>query len=379
MAKLSLVATSAFGLEAVVVRELEALGYGNTQVADGRVAFEGDETAICRTNLWLRAADRVLVRLGEFPASDFDELFDGTRALDWASWLPPDAAFPVRGKSVRSQLHGVPACQSIVKKAIVESLRQAHARRLLPESGPEFSVEVSLVRDMATLTLDTSGAGLHKRGYRRRPSEAPLKETLAAGLVLLTRHRPEELLLDPFCGSGTLPIEAALIAKNLAPGIAREFAAQAWPRIPAATWQRARDEARALLRQDVHPRIAGSDVDGELVATAREHAQLAGVAADVRFEANDFRDLASSHERGVLVCNPPYGERSGDEAQALAIHREMPQAFGVLEGWSYNVLTAVPDFERMMGRRADKRRKLYNGRIACTFYQFLPPRRGKSR
>ncbi|MBI4956755.1 MAG: class I SAM-dependent RNA methyltransferase [Myxococcales bacterium] len=374
MAAVELVATSAFGLESVVAHELEALGYGERRVADGRIAFVADEAGVCRTNLWLRAADRVLVKLGEFPARDFGALFEQTAALDWASWLPPNAAFPVRGKSVRSQLHAVPSCQGIVKKAIVESLRRAHRRERLPEDGPEYPVEVSLLRDVATLALDTSGPGLHKRGYRKLVGTAPLKETLAAALVLLSRWRPDEPLCDPLCGSGTIPIEAALIARHVAPGIGRSFAAERWPRIGPAAWQRAREEARSLEQRLPVVRIAGSDRDGEQLALARQHAQAAGVASDVAFERRELERLPGDEGRGLVLCNPPYGERLGDEQEVRALFAAMAAALERRPDWSLGMLTPATELEAALGRRAEKKRKLYNGRIACTYYLFRPAR-----
>src|SRR3569623_1267128 len=258
MAQLDLIATSAVGLEAVVARELKALGYENKTLQTGRILFQGDETALCRANLWLRAADRVLVRLGAFDATDFGQLFDQTYALPWDQWLGADAAFPVNGRSVKSQLSSVPACQKIVKKAIVEKLKAVYGGAWLPETGPQYTVEVALLDDQATLTLDTSGAGLHKRGYRTLVGEAQLKETMAAALVMLSFWRPERQLIDPFCGSGTIPIEAALIGRNMAPGLNRTFAAESWPNISPELWQNARQEARDLALPDLPLRIIGT-------------------------------------------------------------------------------------------------------------------------
>jgi len=386
MEEIELIATASFGLEAVVARELKQLGYERQTVEDGRVTFVADLQAICRTNLWLRSADRVLVKLGGFEAKDFGELFDRTTALSWSDWLPRDAAFPVRGKSVRSQLHSVPDCQAIVKKAVVENLKRAHRVDWFEETGASFSIEVSLLKDRATLTLDTTGPGLHKRGYRTSIGEAPLKETLAAALVQLSFWNIERPFLDPFCGSGTLPIEAALWGRNIAPGWKREFAAEGWPRVPKALWTEARREAADLIRGNLDTPLVGSDIDERALGMARRHAQNAGVESDITFEQRAFRDVAPRRKYGCLVCNPPYGERSGDVAQAVELARETANVFRRLDTWSFYVLTALPRFEELCGRRADRRRKLYNGRIECMYYQFYgprppwqppPPKRGK--
>jgi 23S rRNA (guanine2445-N2)-methyltransferase / 23S rRNA (guanine2069-N7)-methyltransferase len=377
---LDLLATATFGLEAVVARELTALGYGPKIIQSGRVLFQGDESAICRTNLWLRSADRVLVRLDTFEARDFGQLFDRTYALPWEAWLGPDAEFPVTGRSIKSQLSSVPACQKIVKKAVVERLKAAHRIELLPETGPKHSIEVALLEDQATLTLDTSGPGLHKRGYRRLAGEAPLKETLAAALILLSYWKPERPLVDPFCGSGTVPIEAALIGRNLAPGLNRSFAAESWPRLSARLWEAARQEARDLARPDLPVRIIGTDVDENALSLARHHAEKAGVAGQIHFQQHAFAELTSKREYGCLICNPPYGERMGRQAEVEALYRAMPDVFRRLKTWSFYILTAHPDFEAIVGQKADRRRKLYNGRIECTYYQFFgpkPPRRGQ--
>jgi putative N6-adenine-specific DNA methylase len=374
MDEIELIATASFGLEAVVSRELKQLGYEQQTVEDGRVTFTADVKAICRANLWLRSADRVLVKLGSFDAKDFGELFDRTTRLPWSEWLPRDASFPVRGKSVRSQLHSVPDCQSIVKKAVVENLKRAHRVDWFEETGADYSIEVSLLKDRATLTLDTTGPGLHKRGYRTSIAEAPLKETLAAALVQLSFWNPERPFLDPFCGSGTLPIEAALCGRNIAPGWKRSFAAENWPRVPKALWAEARREASDLIRPSFETPLVGSDIDQRVLGMARKHAKDAGVDADTTFEHCAFRDTATRRKYGCVVCNPPYGERSGDVAQAEELAREMAAVFRRLDTWSFYVLTALPRFEELCGRRADRRRKLYNGRIECAYYQFYGPR-----
>lgn len=376
MAQFDLLATSAVGLEAVVARELKALGYEPRIVQTGRIAFTGDLSAICRANLWLRSADRVLLQLGSFQATDFGQLFDQTFALPWHEWLPADAEFPVNGRSVKSQLSSVPACQKIVKKAIVEKMRQSHHTATLPETGPQYRVDVALLDDRATLTLDTSGASLHKRGYRRLVGEAQLKETMAAALVMLSFWRPDRPLIDPFCGSGTIPIEAALIGRNLAPGLHRTFAAETWAAIPQASWQDARQEARDLALPDLPVRIIGTDLDEAALSLARYHAAQAGVAEQIHFQQRDFGELTSGKDYGCLICNPPYGERMGQADELAQLYASMPLVLRRLKTWSHYILTAFPDFESLVGRAADRRRKLYNARIECTYYQFHGPRPG---
>ena len=372
----TLIATATFGLEAVVSRELAALGYDARTLRPGWLAFEGDARAIARANLWLRAYDRLLIEMGAFPAMDFGALFDQMAAIEWERYLPPNAGFPVRGRSVKSQLSSVPACQSVVKKAIVERLKKAHRTETLPEDGPTFTVEVALLNDQATLTLDTSGAGLHKRGYRDLAGVAPLKETLAAGLLLLSFWDRERPFLDPFCGTGTLPIEAALIGRNRAPGALRSFAAESWPTLPAKVWTEARDEARALEEPPFPAPLEGSDVDQTTLSLARRHAKKAGVDEDVRFETRAFRDVESEREYGCIVTNPPYGDRMGDRDTVRALYRSIPQVLRRFPTWSHYILTSQRELEVQVGQKADRRRKLYNGRIECTYFQFYGPRPG---
>lgn len=369
-----LIATAAFGLEAVVARELKALGFTGASVENGRVLFRGGLEAIPRTNLWLRSADRVLLKMGEFTATTFDELFEQTKALPWPEWLPVDASFPVTGKSVHSKLHSVPDCQAIVKKAVVESMKRKYRRDWFEETGALYRIEVGLLKDKATITLDTSGAGLHRRGYRPLAAQAPLRETLAAALIQLSFWDANRVLIDPLCGSGTIPIEAAMIGLNMAPGLRRSFAAEQWCCVPSALWETARLEAQDVLRSDVELRIYGSDIDSEALKLARYHTELAGLAGRVYFQALPVARLRSRFEYGCIICNPPYGERLGDRMQAEAVYRDMRQAFAPLDTWSVYVLTSHPAFERIYGQRADRRRRLYNGRIEVTYYQFLGPR-----
>lgn len=373
MDKLELIATTSFGLEAVVARELRALGYAEQRVEDGRVTFTGDARAICRANLWLRSAERVLLKIGEFEARDFGELFDRTADLPWAEWIEADAAFPVRGRSVKSQLHSVPDCQRIVKKAIVESLKRSYDRDWFEETGAQYAIEVALLKDRVTLTIDTSGRGLHKRGYRTLSGPAPLKETLAAALVQLSYWNPRRPLVDPFCGTGTIPIEAALIGQNAAPGLQRTFVAESWSRVSKKLWTETREEARDSAGGKLAFPIIATDRDDEVLSLARYHARRAGVESDIHFQQRDIADFSTRQEYGCIICNPPYGERSGDAQQAEAIYREMSRVFAGLGTWSIYVLTARPDFERLFDRRAARRRKLYNGRLACTYFQYPGP------
>ena len=372
-----LIATSTMGLEAVLSRELDALGYENKIIGTGQVLFRGDASAICRANLWLRTAGRVLLQLGSFKATDFDQLFEQTRSLEWEEWLPADAMFPVGGRSRKSKLSSVPACQRTVKKAIVEKLTSAHGTSELPETGASFAVEVRLVDDQAQLLIDTSGAGLHKRGYRPLRGDAPLRETLAAGLVLLSFWKPGRPFIDPFCGSGTIPIEAALIGRNLAPGHHRTFAAEAWPRCAAPLWEAARREALALAKEEFEETLIGQDISEEALSQARYHAQLAGVADDIHFQRRDFGELSSKRQYGSLVTNPPYAHKLGTDREVTALYRTMPDVLRRLPTWSHGILTAYRGFEQLVGQDADRRRKLYNSRIECTYYQFHGPRQPK--
>lgn len=381
MTSIDLIAATAFGLEAVTMRELQALGYEAKGSQPGHVAFRGDPSAICRANLWLRSADRILVRMAEFPAEDFDQLFDRTSAVPWEQWLPVDADFPVNGRSIRSRLSSVPACQRSVKKAIVQRLLAASRHSgtavqsgRLSETGPRYTIELILRNDVATLCIDTTGPSLHKRGYRTLVGSAPLKETMAAALVMLSFWKPGRRMIDPFCGSGTIAIEAALIGRNLAPGLSRGFAAESWPQIPARLWDAARQEARDLARPVFQPGIIGTDIDPAALRLARTNAERAGVASLIHFQQQPFEQLASRDTHGILIANPPYGQRLGDDQAAEQLYASMNQVLARLDTWSWYILTSYPDLEKRLGRLADRRRKLYNGRIACTYYQFHGPR-----
>jgi putative N6-adenine-specific DNA methylase len=365
----TLAATATFGLEAVVGHEIRALGY-EPKVSQGRVTFEGDAAAICRSNLWLRSADRVQWVLGEFYANTFDELFDAVAAMPWADWLPRNATFPVTGKSVKSKLHSVPACQSIVKKAVVKALGKAYNLQQLPEDGPSYPIQFHLLNDKCQMVLDTSGYGLHKRGYRTQAGAAPMKETLAAGIIQLSRWHPDRMLVDPCCGTGTIPIEAALLALNMAPGRHRRFAASDWALVGDKAWREAIDEADSLARPDREVRIYGSDLDGEVLKLARQALDTAGLTGKVFFEKKAMADFRSKIKYGFMISNPPYGERIGERKETEALYRAMGEKAKELEGWGWYILTAHQDFETFFGRPADKRRKLYNGNIRCDLYQY---------
>jgi 23S rRNA (guanine2445-N2)-methyltransferase / 23S rRNA (guanine2069-N7)-methyltransferase len=375
---LELIATAASGTEAVVKRELAGLGYEARTITPGRLLFTGDESAIARANLWLRAGERVLILMGSFPAIDFGLLFDGVAALPWEQWLPRDAEFPVQGRSHGSQLSSVPACQRIVKRAIVKRLQEAYHAEELPETGPLCSIEISLRDDLAMLTLDTTGVGLHKRGYRRLVGEAQLRETLAAVLVQLSFWRPGRVLADPFCGTGTIPIEAALLGRNIAPGLKRDFAAEAWPTFASTHWQRAREEARALVRPPLEERLLAYDINPEALSLARYHAEQAGVVEDIHFQERPFSELRAKAEYGCIVTNPPYGERMGDDAEIEALYKSFPIVLRRLPTWSHYILSARRDLEALVGQQADRRRKLYNGPLECTYYQFYGPNPGEA-
>ncbi|GED56889.1 class I SAM-dependent RNA methyltransferase [Brevibacillus formosus] len=374
MQKVELIATATFGLESVVAEEVKALGYGSVQVENGKVTFTADISAIPRTNLWLRTADRVRLKIGEFKATTFDELFEKTKALPWADWITEDGTFPVEGKSVKSTLFSVPDCQAIVKKAVVESLKKTYKREWFDEQGPLYKIEVALLKDVATLTIDTSGPGLHKRGYRELIGQAPLKETMAAAMIMLSRWKPDRVFMDPFCGSGTLPIEAALIGQNIAPGMNREFVSETWPVIPKTAWREARAETHDLARYDQKLEIIGTDIDDEILKIARRNATEAGVDDLIHFQRMDVRDVRTKRKYGYLICNPPYGERLGEWKQVAKMYGEMGKTFAAMDTWSFYIITSDEQFEEHFGRTASKKRKLYNGNIKVDYYQFFGPR-----
>ncbi len=369
--RLELIATATFGLEAVVKREIQNLGYKIIKSEDGKITYMGDERAIVRSNLWLRSADRVLLKMAEFRACEFEELFQQTKALPWEELIPIDGKFTVTGTSVKSKLHSVPACQSIVKKAIVERLKEYYCVDRFDETGAAYTVKVTLLKDNVTLTVDTSGAGLHKRGYRVCDVAAPIKETLAAAMVQLSFWREDRLMMDPCCGSGTVPIEAAMIGRNIAPGLNRSFASEGWELIPAEVWKEERKAAYDAINYDTQLRIFAFDIDPKAIEAAEENAIEAGVDDCIVFKCMDMRKIQAREPRGIIITNPPYGERIGEAKQIAAIYRKYNEFFKENPTWSLFMITTDKEVEqKIMGRPADRRRKLYNGRLEVCYYQF---------
>lgn len=378
MTTYKLVATAAAGIEALVGKELRTLGY-DCQVENGKAYFNGNDYDIAKTNIYLRTADRIKIVFGQFTTKTFDSLFEQTKALPWEQILPVDAEFPVSGKSVKSTLHSVPNCQSIVKKAIVNRLSAAYARRThLPETGALYPIEVSILKDVVTLTIDTSGTSLFKRGYRTEKGGAPLKENMAAALVMLTNWFPDKPFYDPCCGSGTIPIEAALIGLNIAPGLNRSFAAEKWTFFDPKAFDTVRQEAKKEIRTDITLDILGADIDGSMIEIAKQNAIKAGVSEHIEFKQMQLKDFRTKKENGVLVANPPYGDRLLSEEQAQNIYRQMGQTYEPLETWSKYILTSDLSFEEHYGKQATKKRKLYNGAIRTDYFQFWGVRKRKS-
>lgn len=367
----TLIATSAFGLEALVAKEVKALGY-EPSVENGKVRFQAPVSAIPRCNLWLRTADRVKLVVGEEKVETFDELFEAVKAMPWEQYITDDGECPVSGKTHKSQLYSVSDCQAIVKKAIVDRLKWKHGiAGKLPENGALYRVEVAILKDVATLTLDTSGAGLHKRGYRIGQGEAPLKETLAAALVLLTNWRAEEPFIDPFCGSGTIPIEAALIGQNIAPGFNREFASEEWSFIRQSNWEKAFDEAEQLANYDQKLNITGSDIDHKMIGIAKENALEAGLADLITWKQMQVADLSIKTNNGYLIGNPPYGERIKDKEYVRHVYNQLGEKMRPHESWSVYIMTSFKEFEKVYGEKATKKRKLFNGFIETDYYQYF--------
>ncbi len=367
----NVVATCGFGLESVLSFEIKKLGLGDVRTSDGRVAFKAGAGGVAAANLWLRTAERVMIVLGEFPAASFDELFDGARTIPFGDYIGRRDAFPVKGYCMNSKLTSVPACQSVLKKAVVERLKADHGTQFLTEkSGVTVMIRFSIVRDVCTVMLDTSGDGLHKRGYRPLLNEAPIKETLAAGICDLARVFPETRVRDPFCGSGTLVIEAALRAKNIAPGLRRGFAAEQYGFIGRAVFDEAREEARAAVREDAAFFGAGSDIDPAAVDIARANAERAGVDDCVAFSVADARQVRFG-EGEVVLANPPYGERLMDEEQALALCRAFYANYKKYDAKGLYIISSSPELEKSFGQRAARRRKLYNGMLPCQLYMYF--------
>lgn len=368
---LKLVATCLFGLEHILGEEIDALGYKRISTIDGRITFEGDITAIARCNLWLRTAERVFILVGGFRATTFTELFDGTKALPWQDLIPKNGEFPVKGHSIKSTLFSIPDCQKIIKKAVATKLSESYKTPWLDETGEKYQIEFFILKDEASLMIDTSGLALHKRGYRPQSMPAPLRETLAAAMVKISRPREDVLLHDPFCGSGTLPIEAAMLMSNTAPGLNRSFAAEKFSWMPKSIWEEERTAAKAAIKTDCAFEAYASDIDPEAVKNAKLCVEKAGMGDYVKVFCEDALKIETNGRRGTVVCNPPYGERLGTIREAETLYKQMGKNFQRLGAWQIYVLTSSESFERLYGRKADKVRKLYNGMLPCYFYQFF--------
>ena len=382
MRTFELTAPCHFGLEAVLKKKVYDLGYEITKVEDGKVTFIGDAQAICRANIFLRTAERVLLKAGSFHAVTYDELFEGIRALPWEIYLPKDAKFWVtKASSIRSKLFSPSDIQKIVKKAIVEKMKEYYDREWFTETGAQYPIRIFLLKDEVTVTIDTTGESLHKRGYRTMSGLAPISETLAAALIKLTPWHADRILVDPFCGSGTFPIEAALMAANIAPGMNREFTAQEWENmISKKIWYEALEEARDLEKPDIAVDIQGYDIDGDVIRIARENAKRAGVDHLIHFQKRSIQQLRHPKKYGFLITNPPYGERMEDKRDLPKLYEQIGEAYRNLDAWSLYIITGYGDTERFVGRSADKKRKIYNGMLKTNFYQFMgpkPPKRKK--
>ena len=375
-----LIAPCHFGLEAVLKKEILDLGYEISQVEDGKVTFLGDAEAICRANIFLRTTERILLKVGSFKAVTFEELFQGTKALPWEEYIPQDGRFWVKkANSIKSKLFSPSDIQSIMKKAMVERMKQGYGVSVIPETGADYPVRVSLYKDIVTVALDTTGESLHKRGYRKLTSKAPIEETLAAALIMLTPWNKDRILVDPFCGSGTFPIEAAMMAANMAPGMNRSFLSEDWKQIiPRKCWYEAMDEAQEMVDDTVSVDIQGYDLDPEVIKAARANAELAGVAHMIHFQQRPVSELSHPKKYGFLITNPPYGERIEDKKNLPALYTQIGERFKALDSWSAFIITSYEDVEKYMGRKVDKNRKIYNGMMKTYLYQFLgpkPPRR----
>ncbi|ABY95540.1 putative N6-adenine-specific DNA methylase [Thermoanaerobacter thermohydrosulfuricus] len=374
MSKIEFIASTLFGVEAITAREVKELGYKDVTVENGKVTFVGDEMALCRSNLWIRTAERIYVKIGEFTATTFEELFEGTKALHWEDWIPEDGRFPVEGYSIKSKLFSVSDCQAIVKKAVVERLKKKYKKEWFEENGATYKIKFSLMKDKVTLMIDTSGDGLHKRGYRVISNEAPLRETLAAAMIMLSFWKPDRPLIDPFCGSGTIPIEAAMIGINLAPGLKRQFVSEKWWRISNKLWKEAREEAVGAIKKDITLNIKGYDIDENAIKLSKDNARKAGVEKYITFENISLKDLKTDDKYGVIICNPPYGERMGKLKEVEKLYKEMGKVFKKLDTWSFYILTSHEKFEKLFGREASKKRKLYNGMLKAYYYQYYGPK-----
>lgn len=377
MSRYNLIATSAFGIESVVAQELKDLGFTNLKTDNGKVTFEGDEHDIVKCNLHLRCADRLLIKMSEFKATDFEELYQGVLKVKWEDFIPVNGKMHIVGKSVKSKLFSVSDCQSITKKAVIEAMKRKYKNTVFKEDGPVYKIEIAFLKDIATLTIDTSGKGLHKRGYRLDHGEAPLRETLAAAMIKISRWRNTRVLADPFCGSGTIAIEAALIGKNIAPGLYRDFVAETWPNIPTKIWTKLREEAKSQIN-DCELDILASDSDLRVLRKAKENAANFGLENDIVFQKKPLSEFSSKKKFGCIICNPPYGERIGEKEEAEQLYEEMGEIFTKLDTWSYFILTSFQDFPKYFGKESSKNRKLYNGKLKVYLHQYfgpLPPRK----
>ena len=376
MSQYEYIAPCHFGLESVLKKEISDLGYEITRVEDCNVCFTGDEGAICRANLFLRTAERVLLQIGRFQAQTFDELFEKTKKLEWEQFIPKDGKFWVtKAASIRSKLFSPSDIQSIMKKAIVERLKTQYHITWFEETGNSYPIRVSILKDEVTIGIDTSGESLHKRGYRKLTSKAPIKETLAAALILLTPWNRDRILVDPFCGSGTFPIEAALIGAHIAPGMNREFLAEQWKNfLPKKLWYAAVEEANDQIIHNIKMNLQGFDIDGEVIQAARQNAQLAGVADQIHFQQRPVSELYSNKKYGFILTNPPYGERISEKDELPKLYREIGEIFQRLDTWSFFIITSFEEAQHYLGRKSDRNRKIYNGMIKTYFYQFLGPR-----
>lgn len=371
-----MIAPCHFGLEAVLKKEIIELGYEILQVEDGRVSFEGDEEAVCRANLCLRTAERILIKIGSFPAVTYEELFQGTKDLPFEDYIPEDGKFWVaKAASVKSKLFSPSDIQSVMKKAIVERLKGVYHTSWFTEEGARFPLRVFLMKDMVTVSLDTTGDSLHKRGYRKLTAKAPIAENLAAGLLMLTPWKGSRILVDPFCGSGTIPIEAAMMAAHLAPGINRTFRAGEWEHLaPGKVWRRVKEEADSLVDLSVETDIQGYDIDNEMVSIARANAKLAGVEHLIHFQTRSVDRLSHAKKYGFILTNPPYGERLEDKEHLVPLYHTLGERYQSLDAWSMYVITAFEQAESAIGRKADKNRKIYNGMMKTYFYQYMGPK-----
>lgn len=373
MEKYELIATASFGLEAVVKRELINLGFEITDSENGKITFLSDEAGISKANLWLRSADRVLLKVGEFKATTFDELFDKTKSIPWHKYISKDGKFPVDGKSVKSILFSISDMQAIVKKAIVEELKEYYKIDWFNEEGAQYKILVSNLKDRVTLTIDTSGSGLHKRGYRIKSVEAPIKETLAAGLVLLSFWNEDRVLYDVFCGSGTIPIEAALIGKNIAPGLKRKFDFMEWDFLDQNIWKNEIKKAISEINNEVKLDIRASDISADNIKIAKLNAKTAGVLNDISFNIYNYNNIIYNNDYSIIISNPPYGSRLGEVEEMEKLYKEMGSIFSKLDTWSKYFIVEYPGFPSLMKMKADKTRKLYNGNIKVYYYQFFGP------